>query len=103
MLRTGGDADSPAEPDAENVASGQFRSQRLQNGAGQRLQPLEEGSYFIQLPNGSIQRVTYQSAADPADNSVSAKLQFQPVATLAPQLPVLQPVVFNPYVTSFKK
>lgn len=98
------DADAPAEPEAElNSASGRLRSQRLQNDAGHRLQPLEQGSYFIQLPNGSIQRVTYQSAADPVDNSVSAKLQFQPVATLAPQLPALQPVVLNPYVTQFQK
>lgn len=96
-----GSEPSAENPEAESVASGQFRAERLRLANQQKLQPLEQGSYFIQLPNGSIQRVTYQSAADPVDNSVSAKLQFQPVVSLAPQAPALQPVVFNPYVTAF--
>lgn len=88
----------------EAVASGRFRAQKLQLQHGDhQLQPLEEGSYFIQLPNGSIQRVTYESASDPVDHSVSAKLQFQPIASLAPQAPVFQPVIFNPYAQQFVK
>lgn len=97
------DTASAETPDSTD-ASGRYRAQKLQLQHGDhQLQPLEEGSYFIQLPNGAIQRVTYESAADPVDYSVSAKLQFQPIANVEPQLPVFQPVVFNPYVTQFVK
>lgn len=93
-------------PDAENVASGQFRSQRLHQGqASQRQQQLPEqldqGSYFIQLPNGSIQRVTYVSAANLEDNSISAKLQFRPVVTVNQQAPLLQPLVVNSFISPY--
>lgn len=98
---------SPDNTDSTEVVanSGRFRAQKLQLQHGDhQLQPLEQGSYFIQLPNGQIQRVTYESASDPVDHSVSAQLQFQPVASLAPQqAPLFQPLVFNPYVTQLVK
>lgn len=40
----------------------------------------QEGSYFIQLPSGSIQRVNYLTQPSVVDNSVLAQLQFRPVA-----------------------
>lgn len=40
----------------------------------------QDGSYFIQLPNGAIQRVNYVTQPNLVDNSVLAKLQFRPVA-----------------------
>lgn len=52
-----------------------------------RLAPLvspiqQEGSYFIQLPNGVIQRVNYLTQPSLVDNSLAARLQFRPVATV---------------------
>lgn len=45
------------------------------------LQPIQqEGSYFIQLPSGTIQRVNYVTQPSLVDNSVSARLQFRPIA-----------------------
>lgn len=41
-----------------------------------------EGSYFIQLPNGSLQRVNYLTQPSVSDGSVFAKLQYRPVAEL---------------------
>lgn len=40
----------------------------------------QDGSYFIQLPNGSIQRVNYLTQPSLVDNSLLAQLQFRPVA-----------------------
>lgn len=42
----------------------------------------QEGSYFIQLPNGVIQRVNYLTQPSLVDNSLAARLQFRPVATV---------------------
>lgn len=39
-----------------------------------------DGSYFIQLPSGSIQRVNYLAQPSLVDNSGLAKLQFRPIA-----------------------
>lgn len=39
-----------------------------------------EGSYFIQLPNGAIERVNYLTQPSLVDDSVLAKLEFRPVA-----------------------
>lgn len=45
------------------------------------LQPIQqEGSYFIQLPSGTIERVNYVTQPSLVDNSVSARLQFRPIA-----------------------
>lgn len=63
----------------------------------QLVQPLQavqpEGSYFIQLPNGAIQQVTYVAQPSPFDQSVSARLQFRPVAQ-AQAMAVADPQVF---------
>lgn len=40
----------------------------------------QEGSYYIQLPNGAIQRVNYLTQPSLVDNTISARLQFRPVA-----------------------
>ncbi|XP_031639155.1 uncharacterized protein LOC116351211 [Contarinia nasturtii] len=53
----------------------------------QAIQP--EGSYYIQLPSGSIQRVNYLTQPSVVDNSVLAKLQFRPVGGL--QTTVVEP------------
>lgn len=42
----------------------------------------QEGSYYIQLPNGVIQRVNYISQPSLVDNTLAARLQFRPVATV---------------------
>lgn len=42
----------------------------------------QEGSYFIQLPNGVIQRVNYLAQPSLVDNTLAARLQFRPVATV---------------------
>lgn len=58
--------------------------------ARQLLQPIQlapiqqEGSYFIQLPSGSVQRVTYLTQPSYVDNSLFARLQFRPVAEIQP-------------------
>lgn len=47
-----------------------------------QLAPIQqEGSYFIQLPNGVIQRVNYLTQPSLVDNTLAARLQFRPVAT----------------------
>lgn len=52
----------------------------------------QDGSYFIQLPNGSIQRVNYVTQPNLVDNSVLAKLQFRPVAAV--QATVAEPQLY---------
>lgn len=52
----------------------------------------QTGSYFVQLPNGSIQRVTYLAQPDHVDNAVLAQLQFRPVAQ--PQTVATEPELF---------
>lgn len=52
----------------------------------------QDGSYFIQLPNGSIQRVNYVTQPNVVDNSVLAKLQFRPVAAV--QATVAEPQLY---------
>lgn len=52
----------------------------------------QEGSYFIQLPSGSIQRVNYLTQPSVVDNSVLAKLQFRPVGEL--QTTVAEPQLY---------
>lgn len=48
-----------------------------------QLAPIQqEGSYFIQLPNGVIQRVNYLAQPSLVDNTLAARLQFRPVATV---------------------
>lgn len=51
-----------------------------------------EGSYFIQLPNGSIQRVNYLTQPSLVDDSVLAKLEFRPVAEV--QTTVAEPQLY---------
>lgn len=51
-----------------------------------------EGSYFIQLPNGSIQRVNYLTQPSLVDDSVLAKLEFRPVAEV--QATVAEPQLY---------
>lgn len=51
-----------------------------------------EGSYFIELPNGSIQRVNYLTQPSLVDDSVLAKLEFRPVAEV--QATVADPHLF---------
>lgn len=63
----------------------------LPNQQRQQVQPVQltpllapiqqEGSYFIQLPNGVIQRVSYVAQPSLVDNTLAARLQFRPVAT----------------------
>lgn len=52
----------------------------------------QEGSYYIQLPSGSIQRVNYLTQPSVADNAVVAQLQFRPVAEV--QATVNQPELY---------
>lgn len=52
----------------------------------------QEGSYYIQLPNGAIQRVNYLTQPSVVDNSVLAKLEFRPVAEV--QTTVAEPQLF---------
>lgn len=51
-----------------------------------------EGSYFIELPNGSIQRVNYLTQPSLVDDSVLAKLEFRPVAEV--QTTIAEPQLF---------
>lgn len=63
----------------------------------QRLEvaPIQQaGSYFIQLPNGSIQRVTYLAQPSVVDNSVSARLQFRPIAEAQATSTVADPQIY---------
>lgn len=53
---------------------------------------LQEGYYYIQLPNGAIQRVNYLTQPSVVDNSVLAKLEFRPVAEV--QTTVSEPQLF---------
>lgn len=52
----------------------------------------QEGSYYIQLPNGVIQRVNYLTQPSVVDNSILAKLQYRPVAEV--QTTVAEPQLF---------
>lgn len=52
----------------------------------------QAGSYYIELPNGSIQRVNYLSEPSLLDETVYAKLQFRPVAEV--QTTVAEPQLF---------
>lgn len=52
----------------------------------------QEGSYLIQLSNGVIQRVNYLTQPSLVDDSVLAKLQFQPVAEV--QTTVAEPQLY---------
>lgn len=75
----------------------QFPSQQIVNPYQQVVAPvklaaIQEGSYFIQLPNGEIQRVDYLTQPSLVDNSVFAKLQFRPVAEV--QTTVAEPQLF---------
>lgn len=51
-----------------------------------------EGSYFIQLPNGAIQRVNYLTQPSLVDDSVLAKLEFRPIAEV--QTTVAEPQLY---------
>lgn len=60
----------------------------------------QAGSYYVQLPNGNIQRVTYLAQPDHVDNSVFAQLQYRPVAQA--QAVVTEPEVYvNTVVQSY--
>lgn len=59
------------------------------------LQPVQqEGSYFIQLPSGSIQRVNYLAQPSFVDNSVSARLQFRPLVEAQATTAAEQPQIY---------
>lgn len=59
------------------------------------LQPVQqEGSYFIQLPSGSIQRVNYLAQPSFVDNSVSARLQFRPLVEAQATTVAEQPQIY---------
>lgn len=59
------------------------------------LQPIQqEGSYFIQLPSGTIQRVNYVTQPNFVDNSVSARLQFRPVVEAQATTVAEQPQIY---------
>lgn len=58
----------------------------------QYAQVQQAGSYYIQLPSGDIQRVTYLTQPDHVDNAVLAQLQYRPVAQ-APAV-VAEPEVY---------
>lgn len=59
------------------------------------LQPIQqEGSYFIQLPSGSIQRVNYVAQPSLVDNSVAARLQFRPVVEAQATTVAEQPQIY---------
>lgn len=61
-------------PQVQQVQQAQFAS---------LVSPIQqEGSYFIQLPNGVIQRVTYVTQPSLVDNTLAARLQFHPAATV---------------------
>lgn len=51
-----------------------------------------EGSYFIQLPNGAIERVNYLTQPSLVDDSILAKLEFRPVAEV--QTTVAEPQLY---------
>lgn len=51
-----------------------------------------EGSYFIQLPNGAIERVNYLTQPSLVDDSVLARLEFRPVAEV--QTTVAEPQLY---------
>lgn len=57
-----------------------------------QLAAIQEGSYFIQLPNGAIERVNYFTQPSAVDNSILAKLQFSPVAEV--QTTVAEPQLY---------
>lgn len=60
----------------------------------------QEGSYFVQLPNGIIQRVNYITQPNLVDNTLAARLQFRPVAVA--QTTVNEPQVYvNTLVNSY--
>lgn len=65
------------EPDSENVNVEDGPSQVQANFNLQPQQQQQQPGYFVQLADGSIQRVLYVATAD---NVVGAKLQAQPVA-----------------------
>lgn len=59
------------------------------------LQPVQqEGTYFIQLPSGTIQRVNYVAQPSLVDNSVSARLQFRPVVEAQATTVAEQPQIY---------
>lgn len=59
------------------------------------LQPIQqEGSYFIQLPSGTIQRVNYVAQPSLVDNSVAARLQFRPVVEAQATTVAEQPQIY---------
>lgn len=59
------------------------------------LQPVQqEGTYFIQLPSGTIQRVNYVAQPSLVDNSVSARLQFRPVVGAQATTVAEQPQIY---------
>lgn len=58
----------------------------------QYAQIQQTGSYYVQLPNGNIQRVNYVAQPDHVDNGAFAQLQFRPVAQA--QAVVAEPDVF---------
>lgn len=73
----------PAPAPIQPVFTSQYQLAALQ-------QP--EGSYFIQLPNGAIQRVNYLTQPSLIDDSVFAKLEFRPVAEV--QTTLAEPQVY---------
>lgn len=85
--------------------------QQIQTVPNRPLQPLalqpiqyaaiqQEGSYFIQLPNGAIQRVNYLTQPSLVDDSVTARLQFRPIAEA--QITAVDPQLYiNTQVQSY--
>lgn len=59
------------------------------------LQPIQQaGSYFIQLPSGTIQRINYVAQPNLVDNSVAARLQFRPVVEAQATTVAEQPQIY---------
>lgn len=84
---------APVAPVAQPVAV----AAPLQLAPLQQIQ--QDGSYFIQLPNGSIQRVNYLTQPN-VDGTVFAQLQYRPVAELQATVAEPQQLYVNTVVQS---
>lgn len=81
----------------QQIPNQQFPNQQFVTPVQQVVAPaqlaaIQEGFYYIQLPNGAIQRVEYFTQPSLVDNSVLANLQFRPVAEV--QATVAEPQLF---------
>lgn len=74
------------EPESEILPSAQTQQQVSAK------QMLGEGVYFVQLADGSYQRVVYLTSGNLQSNSVAAKIQIQPEYVQSP------PVYYNPFL-----